>query len=164
MLDIARSAVISPLADLEDSVKGSLIRIGEEARIDSFVKFKPAGGMGDVVIGDRVYINSCCVFYTGNGIRIGNDVLIASNCTFAPTNHEYSAMDRPIRTQGFAPSRGGIIIEDDVWIGANTVILDGAIIRRGAVIGALSLVRKEVNPYSINVGNPLRQIGMRGKR
>jgi acetyltransferase-like isoleucine patch superfamily enzyme len=53
-------------------------------------------------------------------------------------------------------------VEDDVWIGANSVILDGAIIRRGAVVGAGSLVRGEVASYSIVAGNPLRQIGVRG--
>ena len=57
--------------------------------IDAFVKIKPAGGSGDVVIGRGTVINSGCVLYTGNGIRIGRNVLIAANCTLAPTNHEF---------------------------------------------------------------------------
>ncbi len=154
-------ASVSPLADIEDSTRGSLISVGKFSVIDSFVKIKPAGGYGDVVIGDRVTLNSGCVIYTGNGLTIGNDVAIAANCTFAPVNHEFSRRDQLIRDQRFQPSRGGIIIEDDVWIGAGSVFLDGAVVRKGAVIGALSLVRGEVAAYTINIGNPLQQIGWR---
>lgn len=148
------SARVSALADLEPSQRGSRILVGEECIIDSFVKIKPAGGLGDVVIGCRCYINSGCVFYSGNGIKIGNDVLIAANCTLAPVNHSFQCRDILIREQGFAPSRGGILIEDDVWIGANSVLLDGAIVRRGCVVAAGSLVRGELPPYSVCQGIP----------
>lgn len=161
MIDIHPDARISRWADIEDSVRGSCIVIGAFSSIDSFVKFKPAGGSGDVIIGERSVINSGCVLYTGNGIRIGNDVAIAANCTFAPVNHAYQDKQRRINQQGFSPGKGGIVIEDDVWIGANCVILDGAILRQGCVIGAGSVVRTEVAAFSINVGNPLRQVGER---
>ena len=73
-----------PLADLEASQRGTRLVVGAQCRIDSFVKVKPVGGRGDVVIGERCYLNSGCVLYSGNGISIGNDVLIAANCTLAP--------------------------------------------------------------------------------
>lgn len=161
MIEIHPDAKISKFADIEDSVRGTRIVIGAFSSIDSFVKFKPAGGIADVEIGERTVINSGCVLYSGNGIVIGNDVSIAANCTFAPVNHAYHDKNKCINQQGFMPSRGGIIIEDDVWIGANCVILDGAILRRGCVIGAGAIVRTEVAAYSINVGDPLRQVGMR---
>lgn len=160
-IEISKTAKISPHADIEDSVRGSRIVIGDETVIDSFVKFKPAGGSGDVIIGSRTTINSGCVLYTGNGIVIGDDVAIAANCTFAPTNHAFEKKDTIIREQRFKPSKGGIIIEDDVWIGAGCVLLDGAILRQGCVIGAMSLVRDEVPAYSIYAGNPLKLIGKR---
>jgi len=161
MLIISKKSKISPLADIEDSVRGSKIVIEAGAVIDSFVKIKPAGGTGDIFIGQFSVINSGTVIYAGNGVTIGAYVAIAANCTLAPTNHQ--VFDRRIRImqQGFMPSRGGIIIEDDVWIGANSVLLDGSILRQGCVIGAGSLVRGEVPPYSINVGNPLRLIKYR---
>ncbi len=160
-IEIHPAARVSTMADIEDSVRGTRIVIGEDSVIDSFVKIKPAGGSGDLLIGARTTVNSCCVFYTGNGIRIGNDVAIAANCVFAPVNHEYSNRNVLITKQGFKPSKGGIIIEDDVWIGAGCVILDGAIIRRGSVIGSMSLVRGEVPAYSIHSGNPLVLKGWR---
>lgn len=162
MIDIADTARVSPLADIEDSIRGSRIVVGENSSIDAFVKVKPAGGSGDLLIGARTAINSGCVLYTGNGIVIGDDCAIAANCTFAPVNHNFARRDIPINRQGFQPSKGGILLENDVWIGANCIILDGAIIRRGAVVGAGSLVRGEVAPYTIVAGNPLVQIGTRG--
>lgn len=161
MIRVDPDAKISPLADIEDSVRGSLIEIGAHSCIDSFVKIKPAGGVGDLIIGKHVVINSGTVLYTGNGIVIGNNVAVAANCTFAPVNHEYRARDKLIRTQGFRSSKGGIVVEDDVWIGANCVVLDGAILRQGCVVGAGSIIRAEVPSYSINAGQPLKVIGWR---
>lgn len=160
-VEIAPTAKISQFADIEASVRGSRIVVGPDSSIDSFVKFKPAGGVGDIFIGARTIINSGCVFYSGNGIKIGNDVAIAANCTFAPVNHAFETRDRLIREQRFKESKGGIIIEDDVWIGAGSVLLDGTLLRKGCVIGAMSLVRGEVPAYRIYAGNPLRKLGER---
>lgn len=162
VLKFDSTATISPLADIEDSRRGTLISIGRDSVVDSFVKIKPAGGVGDVTIGERVNINAGCVIYTGNGVAIGNDVLVAANCVFAPVDHEYADRNTPIRQQRFRPSRGGIVVEDDVWIGAGTILLDGAILRRGCVIGAGSLVRGEIAAYSVAAGRPAKVIGQRG--
>jgi virginiamycin A acetyltransferase len=154
MLSIAPSARVSPLADIEESVRGSRIVIEADVTIDAFVKIKSAGGSGDVVIGRGTVINSGCVLYTGNGISIGRNVLIAANCTLAPTNHEFMDPDKPIREQGFQPSRGGIIIGDDVWIGANCVLLDGVVIGSGSGSGAASLLRGALPSGCVAFGVP----------
>ena len=161
MIEIDPTARISPHCDIEDSVRGSRIVVGAGSVIDSFVKIKPTGGSGDLVIGARSVVNSGCVLYTGNEIRIGNQVAIAANTTLAPVNHAYRDRSRPIAEQGFLPSRGGIVIEDDVWIGANCVLLDGAVLRRGCVIAAGSLVRGEIPAYTVHAGHPLVRLGER---
>ncbi|TXT38910.1 MAG: putative acetyltransferase protein [Comamonadaceae bacterium] len=161
MIDIHATARVSALADIENSVRGTRIVVGARTMIDSFVKIKPAGGSGDVLIGQDCAINSGCVIYTGNGLTMGDGVAVAANCTFAPVNHEFRNRNVPIRAQGFGPSKGGIVIEDDVWIGANCVILDGARLGKGCVIGAGSLVRGEVPAYSIQAGQPLKLLGWR---
>lgn len=160
-LEIHPKAKVSRLADIEESIRGSRIIVGESSIIDSFVKIKSVGGAGNIIIGKNVYINSGCVLYSGNGILIGDNTSIAANCVFAPTNHEFKDRKYLIQEQRFKPSKGGIIIEEDVWIGAGCVLLDGSILRRGCVIGAMSLVRKEVEAFSIQVGNPLKLIGWR---
>ena len=162
MLRIDPTARISKLADIEESVRGTLIEIGPRVMIDSFVKIKPAGGSGEVVIGADTAINSGTVIYTGNGVRIGEGVAIAANCTLAPTNHAIADRDRMIKDQGFQPSKGGIVIEDDCWLGSGVVLLDGAILRKGCVIAAGSVVRGEVPAYAIYAGAPAKRIGERG--
>ena len=161
MLIIDPTAIVSPLADIEDSVRGSRIEIGPRVRIDAFVKIKPAGGIGDLIVGEECYINSGTVIYTGNGVRFGAGVLVSANCTLAPTNHRFEDAGTPIRKQGFLLSKGGIVIEDDVWLGANCVVLDGARIGRGAVIGAGSLVRGEIPSNVVCAGPDLKIIGKR---
>lgn len=161
MLEAHPTAIISPLAELELSLRGSRYVIGARTMIDAFVKFKPAGGSGDIVIGADTSINSGTVIYSGNGVLIGNAVLIAANCTLAATNHEFSDPNRRIRDQGFQPSRGGIVIGDDVWLGANVVVLDGAQIGEGAVIAAGSVVGGQIEPYGIYAGTPATRRGSR---
>ena len=161
MLKISPKAQISPLTDIEDSVLGSTITIEDGVTIDSFVKIKAAGGRGDVWIGKNCSINSGVVIYIGNGVQIGDNVAIGANSTIAPTNHEYHDSNTLIRDQRFMETRGGVIIEEDVWIAANVVLLDGAHLRRGCVVGAGSLVREELPAYSVNVGSPTRIIGYR---
>ena len=162
MLKISPTARVSTLADIEDSTRGTVIAIEDGATIDSFVKIKPAGGSGDVRIGAHTTINSGVVIYTGNGVDIGRYCAIAANCPFAPVTHEIRDRDRRIVEQGFMPSRGGILVEDDVWIGANAVLLDGAVLRKGCVVGASALVRGEIPAYAICTGNPARVVGYRG--
>ena len=161
MIDIHLLAHVSRFADIEDSVRGSRIVLGAHCVIDSFVKVKPAGGLGDLVIGAYSIINAGCVLYTGNGIRIGEHVAVAANTTFAPVNHDYRSRSCLISEQGFLSSKGGIVVEDDVWIGANCVLLDGAMLRQGCVIAAGSVVRGEIPAYTVWAGEPLRQVGVR---
>jgi acetyltransferase-like isoleucine patch superfamily enzyme len=157
VLTVDPTAKVSPLADIETSVRGTPMTIGAGVMIDAFVKIKPAGGNGALTIGRDSAINSGTVMYTGNGITIGEGVLIAANCTLAPTNHAFGDRNKRIRDQGFQPSRGGIVIEDDVWLGA------GVVIGKGCVVAAGSVVRGKLEPYGIYGGAPLRRIATRGE-
>ena len=158
---ISDKSRISTLADIEGSIRGNILEVADGVTIDSFVKIKFAGGNGNVYIGKHTTINSGVVIYSGNGVKIGENVAIAANCTLAPVNHEYKSAYKKIIDQGFSVSKGGIVIEDDVWIGANCVILDGAILRKGCVVGASSLVRGELESNGVFAGNPIRKIGRR---
>jgi acetyltransferase-like isoleucine patch superfamily enzyme len=155
------SAKISEKSVIEVSSRGTHTFVGQDSVIDDFVKIKHVGGTGDVVIGNHVFLNSFTVIYSGNGVKIGNNTAIGPNCSIVPINHKFGDKNRLISEQRFADSKGGIIIEDDVWIGAGVIILDGAHIRQGAVIGAGSLVNKEVEAYSINMGSPCKVVGYR---
>jgi acetyltransferase-like isoleucine patch superfamily enzyme len=157
-LQIHPTAIISPDARIFGSSRGTRVVIGAGAQIEPFALIRCVGGMGDVIIGDNCYVNPFCVLYSGNGIRLGNDVLLAPGVQVVPANHNWERRDVPIRQQGFRPSRGGVEIEDDVWVGANTVILDGARIGRGAIIGAGSVVSGVIPAYEMWAGNPASKL------
>jgi len=155
---ISESAFISEDARIFPSCRGTKIVIGENTQIFEFVVIRAVGGKGDIVIGEYCYINPHCALYSGNGINISNNVLVAPGTSIVATNHSIVRKDVLIRQQGFAPSRGGVVIEDDVWIGANCVLLDGTYIERGAVIAAGSIVNRRIPEYSLWGGVPIKFI------
>ncbi|WP_020205888.1 DapH/DapD/GlmU-related protein [Cupriavidus sp. WS] len=158
---ISSLAKVSPLADIERSIRGNHVLVADHVTVDSFVKIKFAGGDGDVEIGSYCYLNSGVVIYSGNGVKLGNGVLIAANTTLAPTNHEYRKRDRTIIEQRFMPSKGGIIVEDDCWIGANCVLLDGTYLGRGCVVGAGTVLKGEWPAFAVIAGTPAKVIRYR---
>jgi acetyltransferase-like isoleucine patch superfamily enzyme len=163
-LEIHPTAWVSEDARIFASTRGTRIVIGAESRIFEFAVIRCVGGIGDIVIGSRVNINPHCVLYSGNGISIGDGTLIAAGTSIIPANHAIADLHRPIRDQGFAPSKGGVVIEEDVWIGTNVSILDGVRIGRGAVIAAGAVVTKSVPSLAIHGGVPARWLGTRGDR
>jgi acetyltransferase-like isoleucine patch superfamily enzyme len=160
-LRIHPTASVSPDARLHPSVRGTRIEIGAHSFIYDFVVIRAVGGSGNVVIGEHCYINPHTVIYSGHGVRLGNYVLVGPGCVIAPANHAHGRRDIPIRHQGFMPSRGGVVIEDDVWVGANATLLDGAHIGTGAIIAAGAVVNGRVEPHAIYGGVPARKIGER---
>jgi acetyltransferase-like isoleucine patch superfamily enzyme len=161
MNQISAQARVSPLADIEQSVRGSRVVIGDGAMVDSFVKIKFAGGEGNVLIGPGCYLNSGVVIYSGHGVSLGEGVLVAANTTFAATNHEYRRRDQTIVSQRFMPSRGGIVVGDDSWIGANCVLLDGTVLGRGCVVGAGTTLKGSWPDYAVIAGSPARIVRFR---
>lgn len=157
------TASISADARIHPSSRGTKIRIGAHTFLYDFVVLKAVGGGGDIVIGEHCYLNAGTTIYSGSGVKLGNYVLIAPGCVIAPTNHAFDRTDIPIRHQGFMPSKGGVVIEDDVWVGANCTLVDGAHIGTGAIIAAGAVVTGKVEPYAIYGGVPAKKIGERKK-
>jgi len=157
-LEIHPTAYVSPDARLHASRRGTRIVIGPHSEIYDYVVIRAVGGSGDIVIGAHCYINPHCTLYSGSGIRFGDYVLVGPGCSIVPANHEIARVDEPIRKQGFMPSRGGVVVEDDVWIGANCVLLDGAYIESGAVIAAGSVVSGRIGGRAVWGGNPCRRL------
>lgn len=160
-LSIHETAWVSEDARIFPSVRGTRVVIGAHSNVFEFAVIRCVGGSGDIVIGERVNINPHCVLYSGNGITIGNDTLIAAGTSIIPSNHAIADRSRPIREQGFAPSKGGIAIGEDVWIGTNVSILDGVTIGRGAIIAAGAVVTRPVGANEIWAGVPARRIAER---
>jgi maltose O-acetyltransferase len=93
-------------------------------------------------------------------LKVGNDVMMGPDVLIVGQNHRHEDLDIPMRLQGVM-DESPVRIGDDVWIGARVVILPGVQIGYGAIIGAGSVVTRDVPPYAICAGNPARVIRIR---
>ena len=138
-------------------MRGGNIFVGENTVIRRWVCLKPWGG--SITIGRNCTINSFSHISGNGGVTIGDNVLIATQCVIVSANHNFNRCDIPIREQG--ETSAPIVIEDDVWIGAGVKILSGVTIHKGAVIGAGSVVTKDVPSFSVCVGVPAKTLRSR---
>jgi acetyltransferase-like isoleucine patch superfamily enzyme len=124
-----------------------------------FCYFNADGGQiivgNDVAFNRGVHINAAC----GGKIQIGNNCLIGPGVVMRTANHKYSRTDINIRDQGHLVA--DIIVEEDCWFGASAIILGGVHIGKGAVIGAASVVTKDIPSMAVVVGVPARIIKYR---
>jgi acetyltransferase-like isoleucine patch superfamily enzyme/glycosyltransferase involved in cell wall biosynthesis len=124
--------------------------LGKDSTIEDFATVN--NGAGPVYIGERTRIGLSCTVI--GPVTVGNDIMLAQNVVLSGLNHSYEDITRPISLQKQTTSM--ITIEDEVWIGANAVILAGVTVGRHSVIAAGSVVTRDVPPYSVAGGNPAR--------
>jgi len=126
--------------------------LGKKSTIESFSTIN--NGVGDVIIGDNTLIGMSNVII--GPVNIGNNVIFAQNIVASGLNHEYTDVNIPICQQKIliAP----IVIEDDCWIAANSVITSGVTIGKHSVVAGGSVVTKSIPPYSVAAGNPAKVI------
>jgi acetyltransferase-like isoleucine patch superfamily enzyme len=117
-----------------------------------------------ICIGDHVYIGKGAYMSASEGIRIGNGVVIGPELMVMGGDHGFDQVGRLIHQVTGGGENRPVLIEDDVWIGGRVTILKGVAIGEGAVIGAGSIVTKNVHPYTVNAGNPARKIRTRYSR
>lgn len=113
---------------------------------------------GDFKCGDNVRFGFGCHIF--GGVEMGNNIMVAPNCVITSGGHGTKIGDGPMIFQKCPPQKK-VIIEDDVWIGANSVILPGVTIKTGAIVAAGSTVTKDVESNSIVGGNPAKLIKFR---
>ena len=138
---------------------GGEVELGTGTHIHRDTTIQTGAG-GIVTIGDDTHIQPRCQLSAYKGsITIGKRVEIAPNCSFYPYNHGMD-VERPMRQQPVF-SKGGIHIEDDVWLGVGTIVLDGVRIGQGAVIGAGSVVTRDIPPMAVVAGVPAKVVKYR---
>jgi acetyltransferase-like isoleucine patch superfamily enzyme len=109
-----------------------------------------------ISIGENSVIGPFSIIMGHGGTSIGDNVIISPRVSILPINHLFENKNIPIREQGI--SAHGITIENNVWIGAGAIILDGVHIGQGSVVGAGAVVTKDVPPYTMVLGVPARVI------
>jgi acetyltransferase-like isoleucine patch superfamily enzyme len=143
-------------------VSGNRLSIGENSIIHADISFEASGG--EVRIGNRTFLGRSYLICYRN-LAIGDDVIMSWGVTIV--DHDSHSLDWTERQNDVLDwgkgrknwalvSHAPVIIADKAWIGFNVSILKGVTIGEGAVIGACSVVTRDVPPYSVAVGNPAR--------
>lgn len=162
-LHLGRNCFIDDRVTIFAHPDGGEVRLGDRVHLyrDTIVEI---GAGGSVTIGDDTHIQAGCNLkgFLGSLI-IGRNVQLAPRCGFSPYEHNIDDPDTPIQKQGIR-SKGPIVLDDDVWLGLNVSVLEGVHIGRGAVIGAGSVVTRDIPELAIAVGVPAQVIRLRGKQ
>lgn len=129
-----------------------IFSLGDYSVIESFACINNA--VGDVIIGDhtRIGLHNTII----GPVDIGSHVNLAQGITVSALNHNFSDTNKRIDEQGV--STNPVTIEDDVWVGANAVILPGVTIGEHCVVAAGAVVTKDVPPHSLVAGVPAKVI------
>ncbi|ADB39845.1 acyltransferase [Spirosoma linguale] len=149
--DRHRTSIVRSTARL-DVLPFRVFELGIQSTVEDYSVIN--NGVGDIQIGDfcRIGIGSVVI----GPVSIGAHVILAQHVVMSGLNHGYEDINTPIRLQPVTTQP--IVVEDECWIGANSVITAGVKIGKHSVVAGGSVVTKDVPPYCIVAGNPARII------
>jgi acetyltransferase-like isoleucine patch superfamily enzyme len=131
------------------------IIIGTNVRLNSTIAtLELVAGGGRLEIGDSSFINYGCSISATQLVRIGKDCSIGTHSTLIDNDFHCIEPDR----RNITPPSKPIILEDNVWLGSRVIVLRGVTIGEGSVVGAGSVVTRDIPPRSLAAGNPARVI------
>lgn len=139
-------------------VKALFKRCGDGVIIKQRAYF---GSGGEIELGDRSQIGQRSRI--DHDTRFGNDVVMGPDVVIMSSAHAFEDPDIPINLQGAKP-RQPVVIGNDVWLGTRVIVLPGVTIGDGAVVGAGSVVTREIPPNAIAAGVPARVLRYRGEK
>jgi acetyltransferase-like isoleucine patch superfamily enzyme len=131
---------------------GSFIMHGSLLHVFNFRDLPHAG----ITIGRKCFIGELNVIRGQGGVTLGDHVYTGSLVQILAVNHVFDDPNVPIMEQGITAS--GIAIDDDVWLAAGVIVLDGVHIGQGSVVGAGAVVTEDLPPYSVAIGSPARVV------
>jgi acetyltransferase-like isoleucine patch superfamily enzyme len=138
---------------------GAKTAIAQGARLEAFLNHRQHPYEGTITIGDRTSIEPHVHIGAAADLRIGSDVVIGSHVFITDHDHSYENLDEHIGEQPLSVAQTRI--EDFVWLGEWVSVLKGVTIGHHAIIGANSVVTRDIPPYAIAVGSPARVVKYR---
>lgn len=161
-IHIGKRVFIDDNCVLDAKGKNASIYIGDNVFIGRNTIIRTREGILTINEGTNIGVN--CIISTNSRLSIGKDTLIAAYCYIMGGGmHRFDRVDIPIIKQG-TESKGGVIIEDNCWLGADVKVLDGVKIGRDTIIGTGAVVTSDLPEFSIAVGMPAKVIKMRQDR
>ena len=158
-----KSVKFEDFSEIHGLCSGGLV-FGDFVTISRGVMIRPSSYYGKdlgggLVIGANSSIGPYGYVGCSGKIRIGSNVMFGPKCSLFAENHIFSDAKKTIKSQGV--KQKGIVVEDDCWIGSNVIILDGVTIGRGSVIGAGTLVTKDIPAGSVVMDKRNKSMEMR---
>ena len=159
MIRIGKNVIVEDYVII-NALSNKGVQIGDNVKIARYSLIECTGvirNIGEgIMIGNNSSVGAFSYLGGQGGIKIGDNVIMGPRVSFHSENHNSNDREVPIRLQG--ESRKGIIVENDCWIGAGSIILDGVHIYNGVVIAAGSVVTRDVKSYTVVGGVPARPI------
>lgn len=134
---------------------GQKIGIGKNSYFLPLTSYAGKNYTPKIIIGDGCWIGIRNSFACITSIEIGNDVLFAGYVHITDHSHGYEEIDTPIAKQKLI-TKGGVVVEDQCWLGFGCEILSGVHIGKHSIVAARAVVTRDVPAYSIVAGNPAR--------
>jgi acetyltransferase-like isoleucine patch superfamily enzyme len=155
-IHIGDRCIIDDLCVLDAKGEGNQgIRIGDNVVLARNTVLSCKGG--DIVIGRNSNISHSCMVHSETRVVIGENNLYAAFCyLIGGGEHDFSRTDVPVIQQGSRAK--GIVMEDNIWLGAGVKIQDGVTVGHDAVIGTAAVVTKDIPPFTVAVGIPARVV------
>jgi acetyltransferase-like isoleucine patch superfamily enzyme len=130
------------------------LEVGEHALLEPHV-WLTAPERARIRIGAGTFLNIGVMVASIDLVEIGDHCMLANGCFVTDANHRFDDPDRPVPWQGFT-SKGPTRIGDNVWFGANVVVTSGVTIGERSVVGANSVITRDIPPFSLVAGVPGR--------
>jgi acetyltransferase-like isoleucine patch superfamily enzyme len=153
---MGKGCVISDQAHVGYHEHGGKIILGNKVVIRHDALLRTCTGI--ITLGDNVVVNYGCILHGFGNITIGKNSLLSPTVQIYAQNH---GIKREALIRDQPQTHKGVVIGEDVWVGAGAIIIDGVTLGDGVVVGAGSVVSTSFGPYAIIAGNPAVQIGER---
>ena len=168
LLDSIRACYSGAVIDRDVLIQGwpdGMLKMGSGVRIEKGTMLclgDAHNGYGSLSIAEGTWVGQYNNFRLAGSsqIRVGRDCLVSQFCSIVAANHSIKRNAR-IKDQGIDAKNGSVVIGDDVWLGAGSTILPGVTVGNGAIVGANSVVSKDIPEYEIWAGMPAVKLGER---
>ena len=137
-----------------ESFREGRLEVGEHSLLEPHV-WLTTGDSGRIRIGAGTFLNIAVMVAAVELVEIGDHCMFANGCFVTDANHRFDDPEKPVTWQGFS-TKGPTRIGANVWCGANVVITSGVTVGERCVIGANSVVNRDLPPYSIAAGAPAK--------